>query len=235
MKKSNLFIFGDSFSNDWETVHNMKPVLQHDGNYRTLGQTKYSKQYQKQHNKYPIHFQDIIKSEFNCEHILNYSGGGYCNYSILDSIGKYIKLIKENDIVLIGWSSITRWRFIEPNTKKWRILYPNTKKEFYPAGFYEQILHRDTSLTMQEIRNWQYILLKSLPKNTLFWSPFVYDGDEHPYTPFEFPDGTKIESIFENTNGKIDDYHYSENGMKSIGDWLVKLIKDNPYRKPTWL
>lgn len=213
---SNLFIFGDSFSAEWETNHS-------EPHYRPSGQRFYAKKYYEKHNRYPIHFQDIIKTELNCENIINHSGYGYCNYSIMDSIGKYINDIKENDIVVIGWSNIARWRFVHSKKKDWQIVWPNTEKEKYPHGFHEQSVHRYCSVTMQELINWQNILSKSLPKNTLFWSPWIYDGNEDFHTLSNI---NKPELIRESDIKKIDDYHYSENGMKTIGNWLIKLIKN---------
>lgn len=213
---SNLFIFGDSFSAEWETNHNKTY-------YNPRAQSFYAKKYYQKYNKYPIHFQDIIKTELNSENIINHSVYGYCNYSIIDSIGKYINDIKENDIVVIGWSNIARWRFVDSKKKDWEIVHPTAPEDNFPNGFHEQSVHRYCSVTMQELINWQNILSKSLPKNTLFWSPFTYDGNEGFHTLSE---SNKPELIVESEFKKINDYHYSENGMKTLGNWLIKLIKN---------
>ena len=54
--------------------------------------------------------------------------GGFCNYSIMETIGNHINKIKNDDYVCIGWSDISRYRIIynDNNNDVWvRLLAGN--------------------------------------------------------------------------------------------------------------
>ena len=66
--------------------------------------------------------------------------------------------------------------------------------------------------------------MKSLPENTIFWSPFDNKQERYPYSIIETP----FELIEDVTD--IDDMHASEKGHKQIGEFLISVFNNNPYK-----
>ena len=212
---ADLHIFGDSYSVDWEQLK-LKPWTGQAKYYEWLGKT-------------PEHFQNLIKNEFKINKIHNHAVGGFCNYSIMESIGNHINKIKSDDYVCIGWSDISRYRIVytDNNNDVWvRLLagnhtVPSKYKEDVSKQFMYQSVDRDCDLTLVEVTAWQNILKKALPTNTIYWSPFGIKSNSYPTPSFDF---SKISDECD-----IDDAHMGSNGMLEVGEWLVKLFKDNPF------
>ena len=211
---ADLHIFGDSYSADWEQVKEEARWTNQAKYYRWLG-------------KKPQHFQNIIKNEFKLNKIHNYAVGGFDNYSILETIGKFINNIKNDDYVCIGWSDISRYRIIYNDKKEWvrllagGITLPTKHNEVVPKEFLYQCVDRDCDLTLREIGLWQNILKKSLPKNTIYWSPFRIESKSYATPNFNF---SKIRDECD-----IHDEHMGSKGMLEVGEWLVELFKNNPF------
>lgn len=210
----NLWIFGDSFSYSWN-----ENWLKYENKDWAQGQYVYW--YYNKNNKMPIHFTNVLEDTLPVQKTINESISGADNYTILESIGKSINDIKPNDYVVIGWSRITRVRIIEDN--KWKTIYIDKIPNLFLS---EQIALRESSLTFDEINSWQNILLKALPKQTIFWSPFSYDYDNTFDIQFFIP--KKIMTISEETNAYsdgIDDDHFGHIGNLELGKQLINKLK----------
>lgn len=225
---SKLYIFGDSYSVSWKDRLKEKP---------STTMRVYAEQFQTKYKRIPQHFETIIQTHFKLGEIINASVGGFDNYSILEQIGRVIPNITTHDYVIVGWSDITRIRYIDKGQRKWNRALINSPgfEKYIPHILQEQVLLRDSKLPMLEVGSWQNILLKSLPPQTIFWSPFIYDDNDHPYIPFQTPHEINPINIFKETNGKIDDYHFGNEGMQPLGEWMIELFKNNPYRKTQWI
>jgi hypothetical protein len=214
----NLFIFGCSYSNDWVSV------------FKDVGapnnkQGVYARQYKKENKRMPLHFQDILREEFNIDEVYNLAIGGASNYTILEEICKNFHSIQPNDYVFIEWSDVTRFRIIGKGYRgsdKWNTVYVSDDESF----FQKQSVARDSELTHNEIDNWSNLLIKVLPKNTLFWTPFFQ-------THFHKIDNEYIENklgydctITYESKGTVIDNHWGENAHQVVGDWLVDKFKN---------
>ena len=233
---ANLHIFGDSFSVDWAAYYNRR-----DSKDGLPGQNLYYRLLKRK----PLHFAEIIQKEFKLNKIFYHAKSASDNYRVMESIGKRINSIKKDDYVCIGWSDITRYRIIKDGF--WVTIFANghtappqygddLEKAFVTQSWNrdtgmrminKKVSDRDTKLTIKEIGNWQNILLKSLPENTIFWSPFDRDQNRYPYTIIP----NQFETILDATDGVIDDGHASEKGHEEIGKYLVNIFKNNPYKK----
>lgn len=212
----NLWIFGDSFSCSWN--ENWLKYKKKD-----WAQGQYVDWYYNKNNKMPIHFTNILEDKLGVKNTLNKSISGSDNYTILESIGNHIHDIKSDDYVFIGWSRITRVRIIEDN--EWKTIYIDKSPNDWLK---QQIIMRESNLTFDEINSWQNILLKVLPKQTIFWSPFSYDYDTTFNIPFFIP--KKIMTISEETMGYsdgIDDGHFGHIGNLELGNQLINKLKSN--------
>ena len=225
---SKLYVFGDSYSVSWNDRLKEEP---------TTMMRIYAEYYQNKFNKVPQHFEKIIQNHFKLNQIINASVGGFDNYSILEQIGRVIPNITTHDYVIVGWSDITRIRYIDKGRRKWNRALINSPgfEKYIPPILQEQVLLRDSKLPMLEVGSWQNILLKSLPPQTIFWSPFRYNDNEHLYIPFKTPHDNNPKNINQETNGELEDYHFGNDGMEIIGEWMIDLFNNNPYRKTTWI
>ena len=223
-----LFVFGDSFSNSWERM-----VMYNKNFYQAI----YAGEYYDVNKKYPNHFQDVIKQKFNLRSVENLGLNGVDNYTIMEQLGNHMHLIEKDDLVLIGWSDITRWRHIDIN--KWNLNYlgdgefnqnpynsikkTSRKKIYKRIQFLEkQSVMRNSSTCLEEVRSWQNIINRAL-NNVIFWSPFFYDGLQNvPFIQRKPPTFT----ISEETKGKIIDNHWSGIGHEQVGNWLCTKIKN---------
>lgn len=206
----NLWIFGDSFSYSWN-----ENWLKYENKDWAQGQYVYW--YYNKNNKMPIHFTNVLEDTLPVQKTINESISGADNYTILESIGKSINDIKPNDYVVIGWSRITRVRIIEDN--KWKTIYIDKIPNLFLS---EQIALRESSLTFDEINSWQNILLKALPKQTIFWSPFEYSSKYHEDGTISFFCTKNITTIKKETKGYIDDLHFSSEGHEQVGNQLIE-------------
>jgi len=237
-----LWIFGDSYSasHKW-CIHSYSDG---DENISDPSQHKYIiKKYLKE-NKIPKHFEDVLGEHFGLEvgRKYNYAVGGFDNYSILETIGKNIHKIKEDDYVVIGWTSLLRFRLLN-DAGNWSIVHPagidliggfddkpqsflNTMTRIMSLRYknkdgYEQ---GPKSKLHKEIKSFANIVNKGLPKNTIHWTPFG-DGLDTKENLFWIPQ-MQINQIRNETNGEIDDGHYSETGHIQIGKKMIEWFKN---------
>lgn len=204
---SNLWVFGDSFSVPWKKVEAQTLI-----EYRTLYKPTY-------------HFTDIVKNLLNISETFNYSVPGYCNYSILESIGANLTKIKTSDYVVIGWSSLNRWRSLSLNDNKWTVITPNLilpKKKAIPEGFFKESINRESVLIANELNSWITILNHALPKTTLHWTPFQYTLQHFNISMYS--PNFKLDKISEKT--PIKDTHFTSNAHRKIGEWMCDFFNN---------
>lgn len=230
---ADLWIFGDSYSESNEMLYGKKTK-----------QAKYVQQFYRTKGLYPIHFTDILNRKFKFNSIHNYAIGGISNYTILEIIGIHIDKIKPNDYVCIGWSYTLRDRIVINNRWvdrlpsvdleehiKYRANIPSPSKFFDIETFYKVIAERDSILPINEVIHWQNILKKSLPENTLFWSPFGKDMYNNFDIDIPFYFLPKVPNLIrEECN--IEDKHYSSSGHEYVGECLYNaFLKLNKEKK----
>lgn len=214
----NIWIFGDSYSCEWEDV---------------VG--KRHKQYVKDY-KPTIHFSNIMKEELNCDNMFNGSKSGNCNYSILQSVCDCIDRIQKDDIVIIGWSEITRWRSVSFG-KQWRVVgvnFNHTSEEFR-----KESVNRNDKRIVSELNSWIKLLDFALPNQIVHWTPFQslttdsrtykVQHKNHPELNILAPP-FHMKRISEET--EIPDWHITEEGHIDIAKWLISVVnKTNEYEK----
>ena len=198
-----LYIFGDSFSAGFSFESNWT------NNYvNWKGYT-------------PQGFGEIISQKLNLE-LINLSENASDNYSILQKFCDNEKNIKKNDLVIIGWSSPLRFRLV---SKDWITILPNydkfstkeiDKTKISESTLIEILLNRDDIRYCNEVNSW-IKLLNNLDKNIIHWTPF----DQRLDCMFL----NKFETIVTETNGKLNDWHFSENGHKQLSDLFINKFK----------
>lgn len=212
-----LWIFGDSFSasNSRNTIENWRIEYAKWKGYTT--------------KVWPEFLNETLKLK-----LINLSISATDNYTIFDSIIDNIDKIEENDIVLIGWSSTLRFR-VADKSNSFNTIRPSTdfKKSTLNNTYEyqnislntinEMLVNRDNSLYEHELNRYIRIIdlyLKDIKK--LHWSHFE---NQHTLLNITRIDKiNEIQTITQETNREVDDYHYSENGHKELSKIIYSKL-----------
>jgi hypothetical protein len=177
----------------------------------------------------PKVFSEILLERYNYD-TYNLAQGGIDNYSILDLIIDNLSKIGKNDIIIVGWTSVLRFRMANKLGKFSSVLQndDNTRKDLaYFLGvsvdtINDIVINRgESSVYVHEINN--YIkLIKFIFKDNIqiHWSPF-YQHDRG----LDVVSLPKLETIIQETNGEIKDGHYSEKSHNDLAEHFHQLIK----------
>jgi hypothetical protein len=215
MSNRTIWIFGDSFSTPFE--HN------------TLG--IWCNDYIKWKGYSPKTFGDILSTELDLP-VKHLAVGGIGNDSIFEIIQKHAPLIQKEDIVIIGWSSVLRYRLAVSNNTFTTIIpnYLNYNKAINELDFIsnntldELIVNRELLIWKEELYNRVKFLNWLFEDMVLIqWTPFKY-GD------IKINGFSNVHTIKIDTNGKIDDAHYSEQGHQFIASKFKEFIFNDELR-----
>ena len=209
-----IWKFGDSFSTIWENMYG-------------LGITyKEYKGYQ------PKIFSHYLSTMLDTT-VNQYGNGGVDNNTIFDCIIDNIDSITTNDIVIIGWTEPSRFR-LEKNNKWATIRNSDLNLESYKfidITTLQQIrINRMSRLYWDEIVNWSKLIstifeLKGV--KVIFWSPFALCTDVHlkkQLLPTDWYIGTLLNRLQDETNGVINDAHFSELGHAELANIFYTKI-----------
>jgi hypothetical protein len=203
---SKLWCFGDSYTQGYNP------------------NVEWSKEYIKFKGYIPKVYSDFLSERLDIENE-NLGVGGYDNYSIFEVLCKNIDKIKENDIVIIGWSNVSRFRMASKDGD-WVRFVPGTITDFHIShhtdlskNTIEEIcVNRDNEIYFNEVNSWIKFINQTMKKNkVIHWTPF--DGNLNVHKIL------KLETTNKESNGKILDHHYSENSHKFISDLFFEIIK----------
>jgi hypothetical protein len=208
-----LWVFGDSFSEPF-----------------SKGIPKWKNDYTKWKGYVPKCYGEIVADELKLVH-MNRAIGGTDNYTIFDSIIDVINSISEKDIIIIGWSSTTRFRIVN-NDNLFVTIRPGfiddtnyfgkSKTPISESSLLELIVNRDSSNYIDELNNYIKLINFSFPNNKIIhWSPFPLDKNGLNVT---FPYSNKYETISKESAGLVIDAHYGENGHLELSKTIIDVI-----------
>lgn len=219
-----LWVFGDSFSAT-NKLNNLESWRLKYKNWK--GYT-------------PLVWGDFLSLKIQ-HRLINCAIGGIDNYTIFETILDVIDSIKENDIVFIGWSSTLRFRLVGKNNS-FVTIRPNNfnldtvsfsqstltnTEEFENISLKtitELLINRDNALFQYEVN--RFIKIINLYLNNkckvIHWSPFQFINNNMNIIKIECI--KDLEKISDETNGYINDGHYSENGHKILSEYFYDLI-----------
>ena len=171
----------------------------------------------------PKVYGEVITNELELE-LVNLGKGGSDNYSIFQAVCDSVHRINSNDIIIIGWSYTVRFR-LAANKNSWKPILPNSDtnlKDISHTTISEILVNRDNELYKDEVRSWMKLLDYTFPNNVLIhwsWRDFIpnYFGD--------------ISTIFDETNGLINDNHFGEEGHTQLAKRLIDMITNNQSRR----
>jgi hypothetical protein len=162
---------------------------------------------------------------------VNLGKGGWSNSDILESIGNTSHKIQSDDIVSIGWSHIPRFRLADSYYNKWQSIIPNYQSiNSNPPNFLnnevsdntldEILYNRDSPLYKNELQSWVKLMEHTFRDNILVnwtWAhlDWRYTSNYHLF---------KFQTIYKETDGVVDDRHWSEGGHHQFSDWFISTI-----------
>lgn len=208
---SKLWVFGDSFS-----AKNNRLVSS----------------YVERKGYVPKVFSDFLSNKLNITY-RNMGISGADNYTIIDTVIDSLSRINSNDIIIIGWSSTTRFR-IASKKGNFLTIRPNSLSNdelndiIYMTDICvdclnEIVVNRNNQIYIDEINRYIRLIDQMYPSNVIInWSPFKQETDGMFVTPIT----QKIETIFDETNGEISDKHFSERGHEQMSNYFYDLIKN---------
>jgi hypothetical protein len=161
--------------------------------------------------------------------LMNLGKGGSDNYSIFQSVCNSVNNIQPNDIIIIGWSSVFRFRLANVSNA-WKVVLPAFPKNLMNLESISQttideiLANRTHNLYMEEVNSWMKLLNFTFSNNKIIhWTPFT-PGVSHNYF-------RNLTTIRRETNGDIDDGHYSETGHIELANELMDMLSQNRTQK----
>ena len=211
-----IWIFGDSFSAPFDNFE--------------IG--IWGKEYIKWKGYVPKTFGDNLADELNTE-VRNLALGGSDNDTIFELIIKNAPQFKKDDIVIVGWSSVVRFRLVN-DIDRFVFILPNVNnskliRDVSEMTMNEIMVNRSNSLYFEEFKI-RFDFLNWLLKDITFiqWTPWGANFPNRKYD-IKFAKENKPNVKLE-TNGVINDTHYSELGHIELSDEFMELINDKNLR-----
>lgn len=236
-----LYTFGCSYTEDFERV------LETTKNSNFIpAQRKYVENHL--NGRVPKSWPQLL-SEKLIINLKNYGVGGMSNYHIFDEICEHCNEFKENDIVIVGWTHITRFRWVGQENK-WSPIFSqytdSTSKIISESTYNEILIQRTKELYITEIYKYQKLieqLAMSVGFKIYFWSSdkeiinkenrqflttkkyLLNDLISYNKDIFSIIQKNGGKTINEETNGEIQDNHLAESGHKVQAELFYNHIK----------
>jgi hypothetical protein len=174
----------------------------------------------------PKHWTEVLSEKLEIPY-KNLGVGGCDNYTIFDSLINNLDSIKDDDIIVIGWSTPIRGRIVNLDVNKWFTIVPMGEpnlKCISNQSIWELVSLRDSELYINEVLGWQKLIKKALVNNkVIFWSVFI-EFYNKGIVDSKYWSHKRL-SIKDETNGDVIDNHFSETGCKIVSDAMYDYIK----------
>ena len=199
-------------------------------------------QYKKYRNgSWPKSWPTLLSNKLNYN-LKNYGIGGSSNDTIFDTFIKNLNELKKGDIVIVGWTFLFRFKWLNEITNNWEDILSNdllTNKMITKSTATEILVNRsnpkwaDDVLLKKEIINKLSELIgfevyywhadTNIP--ILFNKSYLCSNDlKEDVGIFNIIKNLGGETIYEETNGLIEDNHLGERGHQIQSDLFYEHI-----------
>lgn len=211
-----LWVFGDSYSEPFSKTYN----------------TPWKIDYINWKGYIPKCYGEMVSDKLKLNHI-NLATAGADNYTILDSVVSVLNAINPTDIIIIGWSQTNRFRVVT-KTNNFKTIIPNSldsvikskKIELSESTLVEMSINRDTLLYIYELNNYIKLINFCFQNHkVIHWSPFRQDEQGLLTT---HPSLKGLEVVLRETNGIVNDSHFSENAHIELSEKFIDIINNYP-------
>jgi len=231
---STLFTFGCSYTQSYE-----------DNKSNSI---KYGEYYKFKGNFFPPTWSEILSNKLNFN-LKNYGNGGGGNNLIFQNLCNNINEIKKNDIVIIQWTYVHRYMWVDKESDNWVHFGAgplNGNRSISETTHEEITFNRTHPLYVNQIYEWMKLidrLSKSVGFEVYYWSADYYvlyplDEIERENKKYLLGDSKfkYFETIFgeifklggktikEETNGLVNDLHFGESAHKIMGELFYNHI-----------
>jgi hypothetical protein len=199
MKK--LWIIGDSFSSDF-----YEP---------TEGPDSWKNLYCDYKGYNPKFFGHFVSEDLNMDYEI-LTKGPHDNFKMIECFIDNIDKFNDGDILSFGWTDPSRIRFVDFSTNEWEVINAHNMTGDYLRGMsvstlIEWAANRQHKLYGDELIKWTKLISKSLPNVfVIHWT-----WGNNSYLPFD--------RIVDDTNGIINDLHWSERGHQQFANWFLDV------------
>lgn len=197
---SNLWIFGDSFSSDFDIKHAHQNHIDY-MKFKCVDTM--------------IYWPTLLTEKLNYN-LNNFAKGGNSNYQIFFDFCENIKSIYENDIVLVGWALIGK--FIIADNNGFNNIHPYNSYHFLSIKndtIQDIVENRKLKAWENEINYWEILMNETINnKNAkiLFWS-----GEENKLNKAKI-DLTSCPTMTSETNELVQDSHLGIDGHNKLAE-----------------
>jgi hypothetical protein len=223
-----LFLFGCSYTAEYDLIR-----------------TEYRNYYYYRGGNFPPTWGQLLAKKLNLE-LVNFGLGANGNDEIFQNVCQNSFEFQPDDVVIIGWSYMFRFRWTVPGHKQWSRLSPhnNLPHIISETTTNEIVLNRTHRLYIEQVYDFEKIIERlsdSVGFKVFFWSSdneIIYCDDEIRKLPKYIANNYigKGETIFhevfrrngqrivEETNGKLDDLHFGETGHFILSELFHSYI-----------
>jgi hypothetical protein len=206
----------------------------------------YAEYYDFRGGNFPPTWGQLLANKLNLE-LVNYAWGGNGNDQIFHDVCKNFSQFKSDDIVIIEWSYICRFRWARFEGDFWMPVGPvNNDPEIIDENTLNDILiNRSHKLYIEQIYDFEKVidtLSKYVGFKVYFWSAdhqIIYPNEkinrqakyiasEHvkkDETIFNEVFRRNGKRIFEETDGQVDDNHFGESAHQILSEIFYSHIK----------
>lgn len=225
-----LWVFGDSNS-----------ALYHS---ETIKGQKWMKDYVNYLGHSPKNFSTILSEKLELD-LENHAMGGIDNTFIIQILTNHIKKINQDeDIVLIGVTAVERFRVADFEENYFVPVSPMLKYEKkFPISkttMYEMLANRTHPLFLSELyASIDLVKFALRGYKVYFWSVVepisLRPGIINPKNLGQTYSKGNFTTIRFETNGKVDDGHFGENGNEALADAFYSFITETDNRKINYI
>ncbi len=151
--------------------------------------------------------------------LMNFGMGSSDNYSIFESFCKNVNHIEKDDLVIFGWSDAVRFRMTD-GSGGWHSFTPCFREDSVPAEYMDRdsidkiLANRTNPRYEEEVNIWINAINKFLNYTTVIhWTSFKSSIN----ATYIYPG---LQTIKSETNGQVNDAHFSENGQEELSKIL---------------
>ena len=200
---------------------------------------KYYKEYR--NGQFPKTWSELLSKELNLD-LKNMAVSGQSNYDIFDMFCRCSEQIKKNDVVIIGWGYIQRFRLVDENTNSFVTIRAN---QYEPErinnlsflnginiDIINSILNNRTNTEwLCEVYNWETIinlLSKLIGFKIVYWTFDKTLNKAYYISTSDFKEDLikqGAEDITLETNGELVDDNFGEKGHLIQFNYFLNNIK----------
>jgi hypothetical protein len=175
---------------------------------------KFREDYNKWKGYVPKYWGELVSEQMGLNLVTFGSVGD--NEDMIDKVIDLMDQIKPDDIICIGWTSTLRFRLTKDN--EWWCVFPGILPDtelISRKTLEELVVNRENTLYKDALYNRIKLINKAFSNNLIIHWSWLYEN--------EF----KFDTIYSETNGYVNDHHWSEKGNAEFASWLIGKIKEN--------